>query len=1815
VGLHEEVVVRLTLRRKRLDEPGGAAPGEDEGVHPLLLLGGGSSDGQFYSVYGAEGVGWPKVTLWPGQAVELYLAFAPRSEGEHRGTVVLRTSFGSVMVEAEGRGDPSAGIVHPVGGLVGARSEERKAHVVGTVSVRNPGDSEAVRVNWGTLVAVGTAGTAALHQAAELEEAWGDFDEEVPTMVEQGLDNLLGRDSDMYHPYVAPGHKRDVLNVVASHGGRNGERLRGSVRLSVEVEGHERIFMVPLDVVFQRGCGGASVEPVLLGSICGGCPAGTLSGRGAGAGTAALVVRNAAVAGAGSPATALRVERILALPPRGPGAAGRVLLRDSGRGGFGAAWGGPPSGDYGVVGPGQNSSWWDLSFEYLEGQGGAGEGRLGAEGEGAEDGTPFSGEVHILLREVDGVFGGRSAWVAGTYSGTLLPAGTCKCGSGPEPGHSSSSPPALLTRNTCERQGAVPGAGEVVHMDFGASFPGARRTQVLTRVINAAHQAGNALPRARSNDPRFVPRVVGARAEGGMPQLELAVTLDPARGALSESYLGVVPAAGWGGGSSPQEELRESCMLYNAQSAMLHALEESGRAELAAEITIFTAPPQKVAAHAELVWPSIVRPAPHEAEPAPSQRTVDFGSLPFDVHTVRRVLEPTGFRDLTDLFLERQDYFQASREQWLRVDNPLPDRPLHVRLLDAREEGSARGLLDDGGCSGSHPLLPGGEWDGLRPKSVVIGEIAREIGGNRLEAFRTDPSHREAVYSAVVAPGESVNIGPILFQPLSKNNYSGYALVSNNLTGIEAVPLSGTGTEQLVSIVTDGQALRITEEEIRGAEATFRGQGNFGLQGQSRVVVRKALTLQNLRKAPLHISAVGLGGRSLCTVRGYVLENCRRKFTLQPGELIYLSMIVEWICEKPTEELELYMTERGRQPVKYVFTMPKHARCDASSKRTPAQTHQWNVGNHSARATLGVVGLAFIAMAALALLSQPVHATAVSNAIYGRASAQGAAVRGAPAQKGARARASARPEIDIDRLHAIRERNRGWLAYAKRYYARLGNYASTLLRAYAADYYDDALYYYKRIRYSREAEGISKGVLESKPALAKEGFSRCEELAGGGDQELRSRHGRGLEGAPGGQAPPPVQAPPLMEKSHEAGSAEGGALPKSQADQLRSGDAPSLAGVDSSLKLHVSPEESDAEEVGGEETSASSPQLAFAKYTQLHSPNSPLEREESMACKRLLHERVVRVLDLGGECTAWAASVKAHSAERSKGEGPVETLNLAGILGLCEAAFRAGPPKYCSADLLDLLKGVTLAAPWKPLEKGHRRDAMRQAVRRTVAVMCSSLLDLFNQYGRDEQILVSVLQAYARMFMNPSLHAEGAAEPLWDRVNALVEKEASRLSPDLIARVLSAFVFFDRDCGLSPPPGLLAALHDRVLAVAPQTSQGTWDKCRWALRTLGAGFEGPHGRVPRADDRATRVTRHPPAGDLIAPRQSRKPAPPEAKPGGGVQEKPLEKKSASARRRKEHNADQPPPTHRPAEGAESRSARAPNKAKRPAHNGPAAAQRPQGKASARRSAQQQQRNRPVSQQPAEKAHGAKRSPPPPAIPEILRALAPREGHRSAQPEQPLPVEMGDWPAPPRGRGGQQAGSRRSSMEAAGGRVRDTSHPWDVAVPETFGANGMGTGTVSVLESLDILGAPDTDGLKVQQQQPSRVPASLFSIWQDDRSVTTALGPVSTRLPTPGPGPTHQFSRDFSALPEGGGGAMATPAPSLGLQKLQDALDSRRDLTPGEEALRGSSGFPVDDLRNALPDHFNPMDAETFGTDPGQWEATWDASQRYSYNYE
>ena len=173
--------------------------------------------------------------------------------------------------------------------------------------------------------------------------------------------------------------------------------------------------------------------------------------------------------------------------------------------------------------------------------------------------------------------------------------------------------------------------------------------------------------------------------------------------------------------------------------------------------------------------------------------------------------------------------------------------------------------------------------------------------------------------------------------------------------------------------------------------------------------------------------------------------------------------------------------------------------------------------------------------------------------------------------------------------------------------------------------------------------------------------------------------------------------------------------------------------------------------------------------------------------------------------------------------------------------------------------------------------------------------------------------------------------------------------------------------------------------------------------------------------------------------------------------------------------------------------------------------------------------------------------------------------------------------------------------------------------ETFGADGMGTGTVSVLESLDILGTPDVGAQLTQQQQPSRVPASLYSIWNDDSGVSTGLGTVTAGLSRvadpqplqqPQPPPPRQLRR-----------AELNPASGLGLvqeamvRHLEGESATRSETRPWDMATAASSsGFPSTDPSYVLPDEFNPADAETFGTRAENWQAGCDASD-YGYTYE
>jgi len=940
VELHEEAVVRLRVRWRPDAElppggPAGGSPPGDEG-QPLLLLGGSSDNAQFYSVYsgkmaregfpGGENldVGWQRRSLWPGGEEEVLLAFAPRVKGEYQATFVVQTSLGSVMVLVEGRGVAYQSVISPA--LVGYRAIPAGDvyDTVGVVRLRNPSNTTPLVIKWAVLAGIGTAGTKHVLRHCRVSETWQE--EDVPESVGDGMDDLLqDEDTAFYAPYVAPGQERDVMEVYA-YGLEHGERLRGHLRVNLEIDDRERVFMLPIDLVFEKQAGGATVSPVFLGDVCGSCGA-TTGGHGL-LGRAPLVIGNAPGWDSAFQGyrPALRVERIIALPPQGlgPASSAVVSLHEVG-GGMQGGGRGQAGGSYEILAPGQEASRWELSIGCTDPGTPKCRELLKAAGDGVlsgRRGKEFYGELKVLFSEVDvderfvSPSGESnppgSAWISAKYSGKLLPPGTCVCPPELAPGrahaprlHSPFTKDACLLSDTLHE-------GVAAHLDLGMSFPGGSPSRSVINVIanGDVYRPGGPLPGVFSVDPRFIPVVQKAFVEGGVPHLEVSVTLDPARGLLSEKFvaphaqtpMASLMRAEWGGGEL-ESALRESCEIFTSQSAMMRRLDNEGHMELASPIILQTEPALRLEAHARMAWPVLYEN--REIGRSPSETmSVDFGFV-----EVGNQKEP----------LSRGSSGPAG-EQWVRVVNPLADRPVSVRLLGAWERSDALMVLEEHGCNvfSSLPTPPRmHEENGI----FHIGPWDATMRRNASEPLRKGA----AVHAAELAPGETINLGPIYFKPPAVGGYSGIAAIANDLTGIETVPLSGAGGTSRLRLLNDGRSLRILEKDLQDVEKALK----WGQEAEDveEVIVIKSLVLGNPSNAPIRFSGVGFGNPGQCKVRGYEIEQCHRKYVLEPGQRVDIRVKMKYLCDNFDTELKLYLTEKGQKPMKFVIQVHPHARC------------------------------------------------------------------------------------------------------------------------------------------------------------------------------------------------------------------------------------------------------------------------------------------------------------------------------------------------------------------------------------------------------------------------------------------------------------------------------------------------------------------------------------------------------------------------------------------------------------------------------------------------------------------------------------------------------------------------------------------------------------------------------------------------------------------------------------------------------------------------------------------------------------------------
>ncbi|KAE9607773.1 putative transmembrane protein [Lupinus albus] len=205
-----------------------------------------------------------------------------------------------------------------------------------------------------------------------------------------------------------------------------------------------------------------------------------------------------------------------------------------------------------------------------------------------------------------------------------------------------------------------------------------------------------------------------------------------------------------------------------------------------------------------------------------------------------------------------------------------------------------------------------------------------------------------AVTEAYVPPYGNITFGPIIFYPSRPCGWSGSALIRNNLSGVEWIPLRGFGG--LLSLV-----LLETSERVHNINFDFKMRKplNFSLpyaflhlkeitSACSKPLV-KELYAKNTGDLPLEVKTVRVSGRE-CGLDGFKIHACRG-FALLPGEStkLLISYQTDFSAAMVHRDLELVLaTGIFLIPMKASFPYDVQSNCKKSIFWMRAK--QWFLG-------------------------------------------------------------------------------------------------------------------------------------------------------------------------------------------------------------------------------------------------------------------------------------------------------------------------------------------------------------------------------------------------------------------------------------------------------------------------------------------------------------------------------------------------------------------------------------------------------------------------------------------------------------------------------------------------------------------------------------------------------------------------------------------------------------------------------------------------------------------------------------------------------
>ncbi|KAK7406574.1 hypothetical protein VNO78_08201 [Psophocarpus tetragonolobus] len=144
-----------------------------------------------------------------------------------------------------------------------------------------------------------------------------------------------------------------------------------------------------------------------------------------------------------------------------------------------------------------------------------------------------------------------------------------------------------------------------------------------------------------------------------------------------------------------------------------------------------------------------------------------------------------------------------------------------------------------------------------------------------------------ALTEAYVHPHDQVTLGPIIFYPSDRCWWSGSALIRNNLSGVEWIPLKGYGGLLSLVLLESSEHVASVEFDLKMPKTL-----NFSLPytllhmkemtSACSQYLLKELYAKNTGDLPLEVKSIRVSGRE-CGLNGFKILFCKG-FALEPGE-------------------------------------------------------------------------------------------------------------------------------------------------------------------------------------------------------------------------------------------------------------------------------------------------------------------------------------------------------------------------------------------------------------------------------------------------------------------------------------------------------------------------------------------------------------------------------------------------------------------------------------------------------------------------------------------------------------------------------------------------------------------------------------------------------------------------------------------------------------------------------------------------------------------------------------------------------------------